>query len=149
VANTDTNTVSIIDAGSTGGTCPLNGVTTSVPVSQPFGLAYDGKSMWASYRGAGGNGPTGVIELSGTSGGYVATFGGCTSSGSGAGTVVFDGAYIWEAGASSGVCKYKSSQFTPPLGFVGKYSAGGSCNQVAFDATNIWCSIGGSSIAKF
>ena len=147
VANTDTNSVAIFDAGSIGGTCPLNGVTTTVPVSQPFGLAYDGYNMWVSYRGASGSGPGGVVKLVGTSGAYSATYGGCATS-SGTGTIVFDGAYVWEAGGSSGICKYKSSLFTGTLGLVGKYSIGSSINQVAFDGANVWASTG-PAVAKF
>jgi DNA-binding beta-propeller fold protein YncE len=147
VANTDTNNVAIFDAGSTGGTCPLNGVTTSLPVSQPFGLAWDGFNMWVSYRGVGGAGPGGVVEMVGASGAYAATFGGCATA-SGTGTVVFDGAYVWEAGGASGICKYKSSLFKAPLGLVGKYSIGGTINQVAFDGANVWASTG-PGVAKF
>ena len=149
VANTDTNNVAIFDAGSTGGTCLLNGVTTSLPVSQPFGLAYDGVNMWVSYRGPSGTGPGGVVKLLGTSGAYSATYGGCTTSG-GTGTLVFDGAYLWEAGGYSGICKYKSSLFAGTLGLVARYSSAGmSVNQVAFDGANIWASMGGALVAKF
>jgi hypothetical protein len=116
-------------------------------VSQPFGLAYDGISMWVSYRGVSGTGPGGVVELYGTTGGWRATYGGCTTS-AGTGTIAFDGAYVWEAGGYSGICKYKSRLFATP-GLLGKYSISGSVNQVAFDGANIWASIGGSSIAKF
>jgi len=89
------------------------------------------------------------VELSGTSGAVLGTFGGCSST-NGTGTLLFDGAYIWVAGgASGGACKYKSSLFAPPLGLVGKYSVGGSVNQVAFDGINIWGTLGGTGVAKF
>jgi hypothetical protein len=149
VANTDSNSVSIFDAGSTGGPCLLNGVTTSLPVSQPFGLAYDGFNMWVSYRGPSGTGPGGIVKLAGTTGAYSATYGGCTTSG-GTGTLVFDGAYLWEAGSYSGICKYKSSLFSGTLGLVARYSSAGmSVNQVVFDGANVWASMGGSFVAKF
>ena len=149
VANTDTNNVAIFDAGSTGGACLLNGVTTSLPVSQPFGLAYDGINMWVSYRGPSGTGPGGIVKLVGTSGAYSATYGGCTTN-MGTGTLAFDGAYLWEAGGYSGICKYKSSLFSGTLGLVARYSSAGmTVNQVAFDGTNIWASMGGSFVAKY
>ena len=153
VANTgNSSTGSVTIVNPPGGSCTLTGthvLSSPYNIIQPFGLAWDGQNMWVSYRGANGSGPGGVVALSGTTAAEISGSEIQCSTG-GVGTLTFDGAYIWLAGSSSGqVCKSTSTRFTPPYLLVGKYASSGAPNQIAFDGTNIWTSLGNTSVEKY
>ena len=147
VTNTNDNpgTVTVINPPS--GSCSLSG-THALGVAnqyqQPFSIAYDGRMMWVAYRGTPFAGPGGVVEVTPS---FTTPHAFQCNPGWGTGTVVFDGAYIWVAGGTSGICKSQSSLFGNPVA-IGAYSNGMNVSQLAFDGANVWAA-GGSQIGKF
>jgi DNA-binding beta-propeller fold protein YncE len=147
VTNTNDNPGTVTVINPPAGACTLSG-THALGVAnqylQPFSIAYDGQVMWVAYRGTPFAGPGGVVEVTTT---FTTPHAFQCNPGWGTGTVVFDGAYIWVAGGTTGVCKSESSLFANPVA-VNKYSNGINANQLAFDGSSVWAA-GAGQIAKF
>ena len=102
-------------------------LTTNFPVgSQPFGVAFDGTSIWVTNQDS-----NNVTKLRASDGFNLGTF----NVGSRPQFLAFDGANIWVGNQSSNsVTKLRTADGAD----LGTFSVGLSPEGVAFDGTNIW-----------
>jgi len=138
VTNRDDNTLSRLSAR----TCALSDEETDLQISnetessepdkslfdQPFGIAFDGQSMWVANRGG-----DWVSKIPATDP-VPASFPTFTVGANPYG-VAFDGEHVWVAlNGEDKVAKLRASDGKP----LGKYDVGHQPWGVAFDGTNIW-----------